>query len=78
MAKRRATINTQKIKLTHQGYEFVVTAAGGMVTAENARLGSKSRQVGGSPPEAIARMLASELVSEGVTKGLVPPQPNGR
>ena len=64
----RATINTQKTRLTHQGYEFVVTSAGGMVTAENPELGRRSRQVGGSPPEAIARMLAGELVSEFLAK----------
>jgi hypothetical protein len=68
MAKRRATINTQKTTLNFQGHEFVVTSAGGMVTAENPQLGRKSRQVGGSPPEAIARMLASELVSEAAVK----------
>ena len=65
----RATLNTQKTKLSYQGYEFVVTSTGGMVTAENAVLGKKSRQVGGSPPEAIARMLAAELVSEYLAKG---------
>jgi hypothetical protein len=64
----RATINTRKTKLTYQGYEFVVTSAGGMVTAEHPEIGKRSRQVGGSPPEAIARMLAGELVAEYLAK----------
>lgn len=46
----------------HVGYYYVERE---MITVSYSKGGSKSTQVGGSPPEVLAKMLLSELVSEG-------------
>jgi hypothetical protein len=51
-------------EITEDGHKGSYSFAGGMITVTTPN-GSKTMQIAGSPPEALARMLLRELVREG-------------
>jgi hypothetical protein len=64
----------QKISIRHEGEVYSGwcsvsgRGAGRMVTTSSPLFGSKTTQVGGSPPESIGRVLLGELVREGTQR----------
>jgi len=53
------------IKIGNQEHSAPYSVERGIVTVRHPLYGSRSTQVGGSPPETIARMLLREIVSKG-------------
>ena len=58
----RAEVVIEQDSERHLGYYFIESK---MITIVYLKGGSKRTQVGGSPPEGLARILLSELVNEG-------------
>lgn len=56
--------NTITVTEGHIDYVAEYTVKNGMITVTAAH-GHKTTQVGGSPPEALAKMLLRELIREG-------------
>ncbi|MEG3804950.1 hypothetical protein DBT46_003790, partial [Aerococcus mictus] len=61
-----------EFKIEHDGqfYRFTFEVKAGIVTVIGA-LGRKSTQLGNTPPETIARMLAGEILREADRDGLL-------
>ena len=61
---------TLKVEFDGKIHKVSYSVDGGIITVRVATL-SKPAQVGGSPPEVIARIVAKELLMEAKQKGLL-------